>query len=111
MKRFLYYLRGVLACKWIDNNNSLPPVPFKELVEATVDDAGIRSKIDDLLEIKKGGKESDMQVVDKALLDYARQWEVYYNERIGTFRPEQNEAQTWKLDAILRDMVNKWKEK
>ena len=111
MKRFLYYLRGVLACKWIDNNNSLPPVPFKELVEATVDDAGIRSKIDDLLEIKKGGKESDMQVVDKALLDYARQWEVYYNERVGTFRPEQNEAPTGKLDAILRDMVNKWKEK
>ena len=34
MKRFLYYLRGVLACKWIESNLSLPPVPFNELVDA-----------------------------------------------------------------------------
>ena len=33
MKRFLYYLRGILACKWIESNKSLPPVAFKELLD------------------------------------------------------------------------------
>ena len=38
LKRFLYYLRGILACKWIENNKTLPPVAFKELLDATIED-------------------------------------------------------------------------
>lgn len=56
-KRFLYYLRGILACKWIENNSSLPPVPFKQLVDAMVEDKDMVAKIDHLIRIKKGGKE------------------------------------------------------
>lgn len=105
MKRFLYYLRGVLACKWIESHQSLPPVPFKELVDATVDDNEIKMLIDELISIKRGEKECDMLVVDEKLVQYARYWADYYNERVSTFRPEQNEASTKALDAILFDMV------
>ena len=28
MKRFMYYLRGLLACQWIEKYNTLPPVSF-----------------------------------------------------------------------------------
>ena len=108
MKRFLYYLRGVLACKWIDTNRTLPPVAFKMLENATVEDADMRARIEELVRLKKSGGEHDMNVVDKDLMEYARSLADYYNERVGTFRPEQNECATDVLDAILYDTVLAW---
>lgn len=106
MKRFLYYLRGILACKWIEKNHSLPPVPFKVLLDATVNDDVIKSKIDELIRIKQRGEELDMLVVDDSLVEYARQFADYYNERVGTFRPEQDMVSASALDSILYDMVH-----
>lgn len=105
MKRFLYYLRGILACKWIEEKKSLPPVSFKELLDATIEDNQIVSKVDELIRMKKDGEEHDMLVVDHSLVEYAQHWADYYNEKIGSFRPEQNEASSVALDAILYDMV------
>ncbi len=105
MKHFLYYLRGILACKWIEKTPSLPPVPFDELVAATVDDSRIKLKIEELIKMKTSGKEYDMLVVDKNLMQYARQWADYFNETIASFRPELNLASADALDSILYDMV------
>lgn len=105
MKRFLYYLRGILACKWIESNKSLPPVAFKELLDATVEDKAVKVKIDELIRLKKSGKEHDMLTVEDSLVDYARNLANYYNGIIDSFRPELNEASTDALDSILYDMV------
>lgn len=105
MKRFLYYLRGVLACRWIDVNKSIPPVRFRELYEAMVANGDIRTKIETLIEIKKKGKECDTLSVDKGLVEYAQKLADYYNESVGSFRPEQNKISTEALDSILFDMV------
>jgi len=105
MKRFLYYLRGVLACQWIESNKTLPPVRFKELYEAMVEDNSIRAKIEALIEIKKDGKELGMLTVDDELVMYAKKLADHYNESIGAFRPEQNKVPGDVLDAILYDMV------
>jgi predicted nucleotidyltransferase len=105
MKRFLYYLRGILACKWIELNMSLPPIPFKELVAATVKEDGIMSAIDELIQVKRGEKECDMLVVNDALVEYAKQWDEYFNDKIGSFRPELTNVSTDALDSILFDMV------
>lgn len=105
MKHFLYYLRGILACKWIEKMNSLPPVVFKELLDATVDDKEIKSKIEELIRIKKSGEEHDMHIVDQSLMEYARNWADHYNETIDSFRPELSQASTDALDSILYDMV------
>ena len=105
MKRFLYYLRGILACKWIEANKTIPPVLFSKLVMATVDDKEIRAKIDELIRLKKSGKEHDIKVVDNTLMQYARHWADYFTERVETFRPERNDASSEVLDSILYDMV------
>ena len=106
MKRFLYYLRGILACKWIETNQSIPPVRFQELLDATIADIIIKKKILSLIEIKKGGTESDMSVVDEDLLSYAHEWAEYYNQTVSSFRPEQHPRTSHALDSILFDMVN-----
>lgn len=105
MKRFMYYLRGILACKWIESNKSLPPVSFKELLDATVEDEAIRAKVDKLILMKKSGKEHDMLTVKDDLVDYARHLADYYIDFIGSFRPELNEISADELDSILYDMV------
>ena len=105
MKRFLYYLRGILACKWIEKNKSLPPVAFNELLDATIEDNEIRAKIDELIRLKKSGKEHDMLTVGDSLVDYARHLADYYNGIIDSFRPELNRTSTDALNSILYDMV------
>lgn len=105
IKRFLYYLRGILACKWIQKHNSLPPVPFIRLVEDTIDERQIKTKVEELIIIKKTGKESDKLAVAPCLVEYARHWADYYNAIVGTFRPETNDVSADALDAILYDMV------
>lgn len=105
MKRFLYYLRGVLACRWIEANGTLPPVAFKQLVDATVEDEGMRARIEGLVRLKRSGEEHAVEVVDRELMAYAREMAEYYNERVGSRRPEQKGCATEVLDAILYDMV------
>lgn len=105
MKRFLYYLRGVLACKWIENNRTLPPVSFRELVDATVEDKAIRADIYGLIRLKRRGEEHDICIVDKRLVEYAQHLADYYNDKNDSYSRELNEASSDALDSILYDMV------
>lgn len=107
MKRFLYYLRGVLACKWIEERLSLPPVRFMQLVDAIVDDVSIRKAIYSLIEIKKTGVEQDLAIVDKRLVEYAKNLADYYNDTIDSFRPQCDKVSSDALDEILFEMVNR----
>lgn len=105
MKLFMYYLRGILACRWIEQKMTFPPVPFMELVDATVDDEAIVGKIEELIQIQRGDKECDITIVDESLMAYARHWDEYYNEKIDSSRPEMDKISTEPLDALLFDMA------
>jgi predicted nucleotidyltransferase len=59
VKKYLYVLRPVLACIWIERDMGLVPIEFQTLVDSIVDDAELRNAIGDLLERKKAGKEID----------------------------------------------------
>lgn len=108
MKRFLYYLRGVLACKWIEQHQTLPPVPFKELLDATVEDSEMRRLIDELIRIKRGEEEQDITIVDDRLVAYARTLADHYTQIANSFRPEIPHTPADKLDQLLYDMVQKY---
>lgn len=107
IKRFLYYLRGVLACKWLEINKTLPPVRFQELLEAITLDNHIKELIYSLIEIKRGGKECDINIIPKELSEYAQQLGSYYNNIVDDFRPQQVYQSTKELDTMLYDMVIK----
>lgn len=106
LKRFLYYLRGILACRWIEARQTMPPVLFSELVQATVDEEPIRQKIDEVLALKRKSKENDNTEVDATLVDYARHWAEHFEQTIASFRPELSHSDNARLlDEILREMV------
>lgn len=107
MKRFLYYLRGVLACKWIAERKDLPPVQFRELVQEMVDDETIRLAISDVLKKKRESKEHDMTEVCSELVEYAKNLADFYSQTIGNFRPEIDKRKDNKaLDELMFRMVN-----
>lgn len=111
MKRFLYYLRGILACRWIERHKTMPPVKFSSLVEATVLEQHIKDLISDLIKCKKSGKEYDITDVSINLVDYAKSAASYYDNIIGQFRPLTEPIQkTEELDSLLFCTVMEYKD-
>lgn len=106
LKRFLYYLRGILACRWIEARQTMPPVLFSELVQATVAEEPIRQKIDELIALKRQSKENDLKEVDSSLVEYSRHWAEHFEQTIASFRPEMSHSDNSELlDEVLRGMV------
>ena len=55
-KSYFYVLRPLLACRWILELGTLPPIPFAELAEAVLPEP-LRPEVDRLLELKISGAE------------------------------------------------------
>lgn len=61
IKKYLYVLRPLLACHWVEQNHDLPPVRFEKLVHfASKDFPYLNKPIEDLLVLKRGGLEKEM---------------------------------------------------
>ena len=58
-KKYLYVLRPVLACRWIDAHATDPPMEFGRLVDAFLPDGPVRAELDGLLRAKRAGAEAD----------------------------------------------------
>jgi len=61
IKKYFYVLRPILACKWIENNNTMPPMEFEKLLESQVNDRELYSEISILLKRKRLGDELDIE--------------------------------------------------
>lgn len=59
LKKYLYVLRPLLAVRWIERGLGVVPTEFSRLVEATVESAALGKAIEDLLERKSRGLESE----------------------------------------------------
>jgi predicted nucleotidyltransferase len=58
-KKYLYVLRPLLAVNWIERGLGVVPTEFDRLVAGTVSDAELLSGIEELLRIKRAGREAD----------------------------------------------------
>lgn len=58
-KKYLYVLRPVLACRWIERGFGTPPMEFPKLVERVLDEADVASAVEDLLRAKMAGGEME----------------------------------------------------
>lgn len=106
MKRFMYYLRGILACQWIERYKTMPPVSFQELYDVVVEEQKIKDGIRDLVKAKSSGKEMDMSEVPKYLVDYYLPIAEYYSELVGKFRPDfDNEGISGRLNRFFYETV------
>lgn len=71
LKRFMYYLRGLLAAKWAFVENDYPPVPFMKLVDALVTENSVHDELVEMVRLKSESKEHDMTIVSDKLIEYS----------------------------------------
>ncbi|MCD8282525.1 MAG: nucleotidyltransferase domain-containing protein, partial [Prevotella sp.] len=75
LKRYLYFVRSLLACVWIEENGTPPPVPFAELVCAEVKETEVREELDNIVRLKRSGKEHNKEIVSDVLRCYGAELE------------------------------------
>jgi len=59
LKKYLYVLRPICACRWIERGLGPVPMEFSMLVNKTIDDVMLRFAIADLIVRKRNGEELD----------------------------------------------------
>lgn len=93
-KKYFYALRPLLACRYIEQYDSMPPVPFAELLKQDMS-ARLRQEIDYLLERKKVTEEKDKNPQIPAIQEFIAQ-ELERQKTIG--------------DAMGDDRCRDWEE-
>lgn len=73
-KKYLYVLRAILACQWILEKKSVPPVLFTSLMDEMLND-DLKQACLNLIEVKKVSEESD-------LIDRIPCFEEYINKQL-----------------------------
>lgn len=106
IKKYFYALRPVLACKWIKEYNTAPPIDFRELLTAIIPKGPVKADIETLLKRKMVGDELDLEPRVQIIHDYLDREIMHIETYIRTITDE-NENPTPKLDELFRDTLNK----
>lgn len=108
LKRFLYYLRGLLACVYVEKNGAHPPILFEDLVAATIQDDEIKALIQAMLVKKRNGREYDHELVDPKLLKYCEPLDAHVGALLKTLRPAIMSYDDTPIENLYTEMANKY---
>lgn len=101
-KKYLYVLRPLLACRWIERTLTLPPVLFRDMLVAEPDDAFIGA-VENLLARKSAGLELDNVPRDPVLHAFITSELARHQE--GLHIPHQK-MDPERLDQFFRRIVS-----
>lgn len=100
-KKYLYVLRPLLGCRWIEQGRGPVPMEFERLY-ATIEDEAVLGAIRDLVDKKKSGAELEGAPRDAVLSDFIES-EL---PRLSAAPFVQEAARpTDELDRLFRDMI------
>ncbi|MFP4047687.1 MAG: nucleotidyltransferase domain-containing protein [Bacteroidales bacterium] len=83
IKKYFYVLRPILACRWLEEKNSLPPMEFEKLLETQVDDPKLKNEVKKLLDRKKCGEELDLEPKIDIINEFIEEKINYYKEYVN----------------------------
>lgn len=104
IKKYFYVLRPVLACDWILNEKSFPPMEFDRLVDSQVKDPKVRQAIDALLVRKMAGEELREEPTIDVLNDLLAGRIKYFSVLVGEIDTV-DRPQTIILDELFRSTL------
>ncbi len=104
-KKYLYVLRSILACEWIKQKNSIPPVLFRELYEELLlPTAPIYSELEKLLKIKVEAKErsacAHFEIVDEFINEF-------FNESKGSLLSSKGPVNVDEYDKFFLECLRR----
>ncbi|OXM87231.1 nucleotidyltransferase domain-containing protein [Paenibacillus rigui] len=102
IKKYFYVLRPILACAWIEQFNSMPPMAFDELVEWLLPaDSDLRKAVERLLARKKAGDELDFEPRINPINSYLEE-QIRTFEHKAVLMKAGEGAQDEELDELFR---------
>lgn len=103
LKKYLYVLRPLFACLWIEQHLGPVPMRFQELVDKIVTDTVLKNAISDLIAAKRKVMESEYG----AAMPVINQFIEFHLERLAQMpNPLRKGDQDFSiLDRLLRDTV------
>jgi len=102
LKKYLYVLRPILACEWIERYGAMPPMEFHRLVDELIPaDSELSRAVQTLLERKASGEELDEEPRIPSINDYLEE-RLHHLERTAGTAEHSPERQDEQLDALFR---------
>lgn len=103
-KKYFYVLRPVLACDWIREKNSFPPMEFQDLVDSEVKDEKVKFEITELLKRKMTGEELKEEPKIEILNEFLESKIEFYKTYVEQIEPH-DKPQTELLDELFKETI------
>lgn len=107
VKKYFYVLRPVLACRWIEQEETVPPIEFRKLVETQIEDEELRREIEGLLVRKMSGDELKSEPKIPVISDFLDEKIHYYQNLLKNY-PAAPPPDNTKLNAFFRMALNEF---
>ena len=104
-KKYFYVLRPILACRWILDHNTNPPMLFSELAAAELDPA-LKGEVDRLLDLKMNAPEVKLIPRVEAVNAYLDRSIVEIDERIASL-PDEPLHDWAELNDLFRGIISR----
>ncbi|WP_223595053.1 nucleotidyltransferase domain-containing protein [Neobacillus bataviensis] len=104
IKKYFYVLRPILACKWIEKYNTVPPNKFQELVKDLLEEGQLKDEINTLLVRKIKGDELNLEPKVTAINEFIEK-EIKRIEVYTKTLSVSKEDITPLLDELFREIL------
>ena len=108
-KKYFYVLRPILACDWIKETNTFPPLEFEKLVESQVKDTEIKREIEELLKRKIAGDELKKEPKIEILNDFLAEKIDFYAEFAENIEPGEKPPTEMLDELFKKTLFEVWK--
>ena len=103
LKRYFYALRSALACKWITERQTVPPMEL-EMLRVLVDDRSFQFSVDELLKMKLVNDEKTLIKPVPVLDDWLKSTLSACKISLGSIPSKHHPAD--ELNAIFRKYIS-----
>lgn len=109
IKIILYVLKSLLACMWIEKNQSFPPIRIEDLL-LNLTNEKLKQEVDQLVQLKISGEEK-VSLSDHLLVHEFIDAEIEQVQKYLVAKKTEHQNVTTKLDEIFREtLASVWRE-
>lgn len=105
LKKYFYVIRALLACRWILNRHTMPPIQFRDLVDAELE-KDLIPNMNQMIEEKKSSRESDNMEQIQLWLNWITDNLIKVEYELQQV-PKKEEVSWDKLNSIFRELILK----
>ncbi len=108
IKKHLYILKALLSCRWLENNQSLPPLEFEKLLRSQLEQGSLYKEIEKLVQNKISGNEIDLELIVGIIDNFIESELEYYQDYVKSI-DDNSKMSFIKLNQLFRDiLVEAW---